>query len=157
MRVLQGNLTSIADILDDVVAALVLVAAHIEGAGIRVVNTNANIDSYIKVGAGNSNDSFGLTEGASVSSVGVPAQVLTSALMSNVVVRTSFATALFSIEPSADATVGHYAEEAVSYVHVNEAGRSFVGFESLSTSTSSILEVTGGRVATTRGMGRRSL
>ena len=152
----QGNLTSITDILDDVVAALgANASAHIEGAGIRVVNTNANIDSYIKVGAGNGNDSFGLTEGASVSSVGVPAQVLTSALMSNVVVKASFATALFSIEPSADATVGHYAEKAVSYVHVNEAGRSFVGFESLSTSTSSILEVTGGRVATTRGNGTK--
>jgi hypothetical protein len=152
----QGNLTSITDILDDVVIAVgVNATAHIEGAGIRVINANSNIDSYIRVGAGNGNSSFGLTEGESVSSVGVTAQALTSALMSDVVAKASFATALFSIEPSTDAIAGHYAEKAVSYLHVNQTGRSFVGFESLSTSTSSILEVTGGRVATTRGSGTK--
>jgi hypothetical protein len=150
----QGNLTSITDILTDISGDLAGSAtAHIEGAGIRIVNANANISSYIKVGAGTGNSSFGVTEGDSVSAVGVSAKAVVSSLMSHSEAKANFSTSLFSTEPQADAAVGYYADKAVAYVFKNQVGREYVGFESLSTGNSSILEVTGGRIATTKGNG----
>lgn len=152
----QGNLTSIADILTDISADLgVSATAHLEGAGIRIVNATAEIGSYIKVGAGNGNSTFNVTEGDSASVSGVSAKTVASALMSNSVAKANFATALFSIEPKVDSVVGSFTEKAISYTYENEVGREFVGFESLSTGTGSALEVTGGNLATTRGSGTK--
>lgn len=152
----QGNLTSIEDIHADIVGDLGASAtALIEGASIRIIGATANIGSYIKVSAGTGNSTFNITEGQTSSALGVSAKSVSSALMSNSIAKADFATALFSVEPKVDATAGHFTEKAVSYVYENEVGREFVGIESLSTGTGSIIEVTGGTVATTRGNGTK--
>jgi hypothetical protein len=143
---------------DDIVAALNVslngyASAHLEGRYIRIVSDTANLSSYLTVSAGSANASFGVEEGTTSSAQSVPASALVGALMSNMTPDISFSDVLFTIDPSADSIAGKYAEKAVAYLTLNETGKEYVTFESLSTGVASSLDVTGGSLATTKGSG----
>jgi hypothetical protein len=152
-----GTLLPITGLLSDINFALVnaglIASAHIEGAGIRIVNNSSSISSYIRVGAGSANAPLGLQEGDMASSEGVSASAMVSALMSHAVAGNAYDTLLFTDNPSSIAGGGFYTEKAVSFVVIDPAsGRGHVALESLSTGISSSIVVEGGDILR-RGVG----
>lgn len=130
-------------------------SAHMEGQNIRVVSAYGDTNAYIRVGAGAGNTAFNLIEGTTVSSKGVSASALVSALMSHSEEEADLADFLVS---SADINIDDgaadkYATNAVSFIHTDAVDKQYIGFESLAVGVASILDVTGGNVATTKGTG----
>lgn len=125
--------------------------AFVEGQYIRVVSKTSTTTSYIKVGAGSVNSAFGLTEGTVVSTKGISAQSLSDALMSSA--SDTMTTLLFSTGNQATGDADKFATSAVALIHTDAVGKKYLGFESLSVGVASILDVTGGNVATTKGTG----
>jgi hypothetical protein len=124
----------------------------IEGQYIRIVSAYAFTTSYIKVGAGSANSAFGLTEGTVVATKGLSAQALSDALNSSLEPDATIKDFLFSItQTGGDAT--KFGTNAVALIHTDAVGKQYLGFESLLVGVASILDVTGGNVASTRGTG----
>lgn len=123
----------------------------VEGAYLRVTSDTATLNSYIKVAEGSANEAFDLSTGDMVSVQAVPATSLVSALMSHSQANVDFKTMFLSVELSGVA--GKFTGSAISYVVSDSVGRRYVAFESLSAGNSSVLDVTGGKIATTRGTG----
>jgi hypothetical protein len=126
--------------------------AYIEGQYIRIVSKFNTTTSYIKVGSGSANSAFGLTENTVVATKGLSAQSLSDALMSSLEANADLKDALFSTDQTAGAA-DKFGTNAVALIHTDAVGKQYLGFESLSVGVASILDVTGGNVATTKGTG----
>lgn len=150
----DGDELDVADIVDglNVDAVFTLHAtAYVEGQYIRIVSNNNTTTSYIKVGAGSANTAFSLTEGTVVATKGLSAQSLSDALMSSA--SATMTTLLFTEEAQADGDANKFATNAVALIHTDAVGKQYLGFESFEVGVASILDVTGGNVATTKGTG----
>lgn len=154
----EGNFIAGESTIDinDIVTALnaeiaPYATAYAEGGYIRIVSASANLNSYIKVAEGSANETFGLTTGETVSAQAIPATSIVSALMSHSQADVSLKTMLLST--TLGGVAGYFTEKAIAYVVSDSVGRRYVGFESLSVGNSSVLDVTGGNLATTKGSG----
>lgn len=149
-----GQERDIAEISNEIDTALgVHGTTLIEGQFIRIVSAYAYTTSYIKVGSASGNTTFGLVENAVVSTKGVSAQSLSDALMSSLEVAANISTLLFTKEVQNDGAATKFATNAVALIHTDAIGKQYLGFESLEAGVDSILDVTGGNVATTKGTG----
>lgn len=126
--------------------------AYIEGQYIRIVSKFNSTTSYIKVGAGSANSAFGLTENTVVATKGLSAQALSDALNSSLEANADLKDALFAFNQTAGAA-NKFGTNAVALIHTDAVGKQYLGFESMSVGVGSILDVTGGNVATTKGTG----
>ena len=150
----DGDELDVADLVDGLNADGVFqlhAVALVEGQYLRIVSNYNSTTSYIKVGAGSANTAFGLIEGTVASTKGVSAQSLSDALMSSA--SATITTLLFTEEAQADGDADKFATNAVALLHTDAVGKQYLGFESLSVGVTSILDVTGGNVATTKGTG----
>ena len=126
--------------------------AYIEGQYIRIVSKSNTTTSYIKVGAGSANTAFGLTEGDVIATKGLSAQALSDALMSSRRANADLKVFLFTAAVGGGAN-NKFGGNAISLIHTDAVGKQYLGFESTIVGVGSILDVTGGNVATTRGTG----
>jgi len=151
----DGDTLDVADIVDqlnDGVEGLIHATAYVEGQYIRIVSNKNTTTSYIKVGSGSANTAFGLTENTVVATKGLSAQSLSDALMSSLEANADIKDALFSTDQTGGAA-DKFGTNAVALIHTDAVGKQYLGFESLSVGVASILDVTGGNVATTKGTG----
>ena len=126
--------------------------ARIEGHSIRIISNNATTNSYLKIGNGSANAAFGLTNGTTISTVGLPAQAISDALMSSVQDNANIHLALFSLDQENNLAT-KFGDNAVALIHEDAVGKQYVGIESLEVGVSSILNVTGGNIAERKGTG----
>ena len=127
-------------------------SARIEGHSIRIISNYATTNSYLKIGNGSANAAFGLTNGTTISTVGLPAQAISDALMSSVQDNGNIHLALFSVDQENNLAT-KFGDNAVALIHTDAVGKQYVGIESLEAGVSSILNVTGGNIAERRGTG----
>ena len=146
------DIQDIVTLLNHGVDGLLTATAHVEGQYIRIVSDTNTTTSYIKVGAGTANTAFGLTEGTVVATKGLSAQSLSDALMSSLEAGGALSLALFSVDQTGG-DVTKFGTNAVALIHTDAVGKQYLGFESLEAGVDSILDVTGGNVATTKGTG----
>jgi hypothetical protein len=149
-----GTELDIQDLVDEINGVGIfnaIATAYVEGQYIRIISDLKTTNSYIRVGAGSANAAFGLTEGTVVATKGLSAQSLSDALMSSV--SATISTLLFTEEAQADGDADKFATNAVALIHTDAVGKQYLGFESFEVGVASILDVTGGNVATTRGTG----
>lgn len=146
------DIQDIVDLLNHGQNGLLSATAHVEGQYIRIVSNTNTTTSYIKVGAGTANTAFGLTEGDVVATKGLSAQSLSDALMGSLEAAADIEDALFSVDQTGG-DADKFGTNAVALIHTDAVGKQYLGFESLEAGVDSILDVTGGNIATTKGNG----